>query len=104
MAEHELRHPMTPGRSCPLPYRYAPSAFERAADLHAETIYVIGGLYGNVPALHAILQLAAAEPVKPTLIFNGDFNWFGRREGEHVGASKLAGVVQLIHLLAYSPL
>jgi len=81
MAEHELRHPMTPGRSCPLHYRYAPSAFERAADLHAETIYVIGGLYGNVPALHAILQLAAAEPVKPTLIFNGDFNWFNTDAG-----------------------
>ena len=67
---------MTPGRSCPLHYRYAPSSFDRAADIHAETIYVIGGLYGNVPALNAIRELAAAEPVKPTLIFNGDFNWF----------------------------
>ncbi|MBL0125295.1 MAG: hypothetical protein IPP88_22340 [Betaproteobacteria bacterium] len=67
---------MTPGRACPLHYRYAPSSFVRAADVHAETIYVIGGLYGNVLALHAILQLAAAEPIRPTLIFNGDFNWF----------------------------
>ena len=67
---------MTPGRSCPLHYRYAPSAFARAADIRADTVYVIGGLYGNVPALHAILELAATEPVTPTLIFNGDFNWF----------------------------
>ena len=67
---------MTPGRSCPLHYRYAPSAFARAADIHADTVYVIGGLYGNVPALNAILELADAEPIKPTLIFNGDFNWF----------------------------
>jgi hypothetical protein len=67
---------MTPGRSCPLHYRYAPNVFARAADVHAETIYVIGGLYGNVPALAAILKLAAQETVKPTLIFNGDFNWF----------------------------
>jgi hypothetical protein len=67
---------MTPGRSCPLHYRYAPASFARAADVCAETIYVIGGLYGNEPALQAILALAEAEPVKPTLIFNGDFNWF----------------------------
>lgn len=67
---------MTADRSCPLHYRYAPAIFERAADVHAETIYVIGGLYGNVAALNAILDLAAAEPVKPTLVFNGDFNWF----------------------------
>jgi hypothetical protein len=67
---------MTPGRSCPLHYRYAPASFERAADIHAEIIYVIGGLYGNEAALHAILELAAAEPVAPVLVFNGDFNWF----------------------------
>lgn len=67
---------MSPGRSCPLHYRYAPAKFARAADFSADTIYLIGGLYGNVPALNAILQLAAAEPVTPTLVFNGDFNWF----------------------------
>ena len=44
---------MTPGRSCPLSYRYAPSIFNRDADVHAETIYVVGGLYGNVQALDA---------------------------------------------------
>lgn len=67
---------MQPGRSCPLHYRYAPSVFARAADFHAETLYVIGGLYGNVPALEALLALAAREPAPVTLVFNGDFNWF----------------------------
>ena len=67
---------MSPGRSCPLHYRYAPGVFARAADIHAETIYVIGGLYGNLPALSAILELADAESIPPTLVFNGDFNWF----------------------------
>ena len=67
---------MTPGRSCPLHYRYAPTVFDRDADIRAETVYVIGGLYGNVPALEAVLELAAAEKVMPTLVFNGDFNWF----------------------------
>lgn len=67
---------MTPGRSCPLHYRYTPAVFGRDADLRAETLYVIGGLYGNVPALEAILQLAMREMAEPTLVFNGDFNWF----------------------------
>lgn len=67
---------MTPGRSCPLSYRYSPTVFKREAEVRAETLYVIGGLYGNVPALNTILELALTEAAKPTLIFNGDFNWF----------------------------
>lgn len=65
-----------PGRSCPLAYGYAPSVFRRAAEIEAETVYAVGGLYGNPFALDAILAAAAAEPVAPTLVFNGDFNWF----------------------------
>ena len=67
---------MMPGRTCPLGYRYAPTVFKRVAEIQAETIYVIGGLYGNHAALDVILALAAQEVVMPTLIFNGDFNWF----------------------------
>ena len=37
---------------------------------------MIGGLYGNPFALDAILELAAQESPAPTLVFNGDFNWF----------------------------
>lgn len=66
------------GRSCPLSYRYSPKVFNRAAEITAQTIYVIGGLYGNPVALAKILEMAALEPVSPTLIFNGDFNWFNR--------------------------
>ena len=65
-----------PGRNCPLHYRYAPADFARAAELQAETLYVIGGLYGNQPALEAVVELAAREPRPVTLVFNGDFNWF----------------------------
>jgi hypothetical protein len=70
-----------PGRSCPLSYRYSPAVFKRPADLETETLYVAGGLYGNVPALDAIDALMAAEPVAPTLVFNGDFNWFNTDDG-----------------------
>jgi hypothetical protein len=65
-----------PGRNCPLAYRYSPAVFRRRPEIEAETLYVIGGLYGNPFALDAILALAAAEPVAPRLVFNGDFNWF----------------------------
>ena len=65
-----------PGRVCPLRYRYGASAISLVETRPAQTLYVIGGLYGNVPALDAIEQMAAAEPVTPTLCFNGDFNWF----------------------------
>lgn len=68
---------MTPGRTCPLHYRYPQSVFHRAAELNSETIYVIGGLYGNLAALDEIERMAAQEEAaKPLLVFNGDFHWF----------------------------
>lgn len=65
-----------PGRSCPLAYRYAPAALARDADVAAETLYVVGGLYGNPFALESVLELARGEPAPVTIVFNGDFNWF----------------------------
>ncbi len=65
-----------PGRACPLRYRYGPSAIARAPEQSAEILYVIGGLYGNLPALDAIEDMVRAEPGVVTLCFNGDFNWF----------------------------
>jgi hypothetical protein len=63
-----------PGRTCPRHYRYAASVFTREPTFEAESIYVAGGLYGNVHALEAVLELARSEGA--TLVFNGDFNWF----------------------------
>jgi hypothetical protein len=62
------------GRICPHDYAYSPSAFARAPDFTAATLYVAGGLYGNLAALTAIKAMAAAE--KAELVFNGDFHWF----------------------------
>jgi hypothetical protein len=66
----------TPGRICPLRYRYGPGAVAGAPERRAETLYVIGGLYGNPEALAAVEAMAGAEPGPVTLCFNGDFNWF----------------------------
>lgn len=65
-----------PGRSCPLRYRYGPSAIAEAPMIETETLYVVGGLYGNVEALNVIEMLSASETGKVRLCFNGDFNWF----------------------------
>ncbi|HEX9392690.1 MAG TPA: hypothetical protein VF928_15370 [Usitatibacteraceae bacterium] len=73
---------MNPGRACPLHYRYSPAVFGRDADLEAETLYIVGGLYGNRAALATILQMASREPVAPTLVFNGDFNWFDTADAD----------------------
>jgi hypothetical protein len=64
------------GRSCPLAYRYQPEALAQPARLEADTLYVVGGLYGNPAALAAILERAAAEPGGPAaIVFNGDVHW-----------------------------
>ena len=65
-----------PGRTCPVSYRYSPAVFRRSPDIDCDTLYVVGGLYGNVEALEAVLAMAGAEPGGATVVFNGDFHWF----------------------------
>lgn len=67
---------MTPGRSCPLHYRYAPADLARDDAHVTDCLYVVGGLYGNLRALDAVCGLALSEPQPATIVFNGDFNWF----------------------------
>ncbi len=82
-------HPAAPantaGRLCPLHYRTRPEDFaaDNTADhLEVDTLYVVGGLYGNLLALDVIEQLYAADPTpaeRKALVFNGDFHWFDAR-------------------------
>jgi hypothetical protein len=67
--------------ACPIEYRYSPSNFQDAALSEHDAVYVVGGLYGNIQALHEILRMQEAEArqgVKVSLVFNGDHNWFNR--------------------------
>jgi hypothetical protein len=66
--------------------------FDRAPEIVSDTIYVIGGLYGNVEALEQTLAMAAAEPGPVALAFNGDFHWFDvdARDFEQVSRTVLA--------------
>jgi hypothetical protein len=70
-----------PGRIHPRDYLYDPSCFDRPADLAAEVLYVVGGLYGNLAALDALDGLVAAENASTTVVFNGDFHWFDAQPG-----------------------
>ncbi len=83
MAQQPLEAPEArPGRLCPVSYRYPPRVFDREPELVAQTLYVVGGLYGNVEALERIEAMAADEPGPVTIVFNGDFHWFDANAGE----------------------
>ena len=81
-----------PGRLCPLSYRYSPRDLDRAPQLAADVLYVVGGLYGNVEALAAVEALAGAERGRTEIVFNGDFHWFDvdRADFAQVSAGVLA--------------
>jgi hypothetical protein len=64
------------GRVCPADYVYSPKVFARLPDFEAGTLYVVGGLYGNLAALEAVERLAVQEMAPVTIVFNGDFHWF----------------------------
>lgn len=69
--------PSSPGRSCPLHYRYPSTVFARPAHLEGlEVLYVVGGLYGHEPALQQVLRLFEQERGRKAMVFNGDFHWF----------------------------
>jgi len=86
----DFEKPLRPGRSCPLHYRYAPEVFARTADIHADTLYVAGGVYGNRPALAALLETVDAESGGAKLVFNGDFNWFDVADEAFVAVNETA--------------
>ncbi|MEO8223365.1 MAG: hypothetical protein ABI661_01050 [Gammaproteobacteria bacterium] len=75
----------SPGRVCPIRYCYGAQALAGAPSREASTLYVVGGLYGNGPALDAIELLARTDThgsQRPVLCFNGDFNWFNLADRE----------------------
>ena len=50
--------------------------------VEADAAWIVGGLYGNVEALAAILERAGAESGHAALVFNGDFHWFDTEPGD----------------------
>jgi len=73
---------LTPGRACPVSYRYDPVTFREQEGLRAETLWIAGGLYGNPFALERLVELYEGEPGSKALVFNGDFHWFDVHENQ----------------------
>lgn len=66
----------TAGRSCPLSYRYEPASLAQLASVGVDTLYCVGGLYGNPFALDALDRLLETDRTDAKVVFNGDFHWF----------------------------
>lgn len=73
--------PDGPGRACPIDYRYGAAALGGPATLATDTLWVAGGLYGNVQALAQLESMIGAGAGEATLVFNGDFHWFDVEAG-----------------------
>jgi hypothetical protein len=68
---------MRAGRDCPLDYRLPGDAFAGEPLFDCQSLYVVGGLYGNRQALAALEKRLGAEP-QARVVFNGDAHWFDR--------------------------
>ena len=65
-----------PGRRCPIAYHYGARSLTAPATLRVDTLWLVGGLYGNPEALARLLDLYEGEKGDKALVFNGDFHWF----------------------------
>ncbi|UAW99422.1 hypothetical protein KEM63_05500 [Halopseudomonas nanhaiensis] len=66
---------MRAGRECPLDYRLPADSFTGSPLFGCDTLYVVGGLYGNRQALTALQRRLTSEPAA-RVVFNGDAHWF----------------------------
>ena len=81
----------SPGRACPVSYRYDSGIFQNAEALRAETLWIAGGLYGNPFALERLIELYVREPGSKALVFNGDFHWFDVHENQFLKIEDVVG-------------
>ena len=75
--------------SCPLEYRYSCKELTGHPERTADVLYVVGGLYGNLPALDALEKILEVEP-NAEVMFNGDFNWFNIDDHSYVRINSFA--------------
>lgn len=64
------------GRVCPIDYRLDPSLFRAEPAFSCDTLFVVGGVYGNPFALDALDALVSAESGEVRAVLNGDVHWF----------------------------
>ena len=70
-----IKHKIAQLAACPLHYRLGARALRRAPRIRCDTLYAVGGLYGNSFALSSLLERANRETLRTQIVFNGDFNF-----------------------------
>lgn len=73
---HKTPDALAAGRSCPLHYRYSPASLASLPTASVDTLYCVGGMYGNLFALDVLEALLDREHADTQVVFNGDFHWF----------------------------
>ena len=67
------------GRVCPRDWQLGAGHLRTAQSICADCLWVVGGLYGNLPALQAwqrLYQFDVDAGLATAAVFNGDFHWF----------------------------
>lgn len=74
---------MKAGRSCPMDYVLKEEMFEKSIKGDYDTLYIIGGLYGNKFAaeeIENIVENGRKKGEKSIVVLNGDSHWFDKDE------------------------
>ena len=77
------------GRTCPPDYGLPKELFEAAPCEHCNTLFVAGGLYGNLQAMEALMVLAQKEK-DSVVVMNGDIHWFDKTEQDFQKVEEVA--------------
>lgn len=79
------------GRVCPVDYRIASDAFSADPIASVDTLYVVGGLYGNTFALDALDARVASDQGTVQVVLNGDVHWFDRIASDFAAVEQRVG-------------
>lgn len=81
------------GRVCPADYRLSDEIFRGKPEVSCDTLYVVGGLYGNQEALKALKERVEKEKdasgKKIKVVFNGDMHWFDKDAADFTKVEEL---------------
>lgn len=74
---------MKAGRVCPMDYKLTQEMFEECDGAEINTLYAVGGLYGNIFAAETIKEIVEDGRKNgeiSTVALNGDSHWFDKEE------------------------
>lgn len=77
-----------PGRSCPLDYLLPKEEFQVEPIKSCNTLYVVGGVYGNPFALMALKEVIK-DDINSFVVLNGDIHWFDSTYKDFMNTEKM---------------